>query len=408
MKKVFFHGLMFLLFVILVACSGGNETSTSNGSTQGEKSETEEGVIKLGLSVPMSGAAANWGITSEWLAKQAAEMLNEQGGVTADGKNYKFEVIAYDNKYDAGTGTQVAQTLINKDKVDFVVATIGSAPTQSLQALSEPAKILHFTSGWSRELKGTDFPYTFTTLNTPVEVVNPLFTYILEQDPNLKNVAMINPDDATGTDTAEYAEETWNDKSIDIVFNEFYQRGTSEFSLIATKIASKKPDIVDLGATPPGDAGLILKALSEQGWDGVKIIAAGTSGEQLIEAAGEAANDVYLGLAPNFSGEYATEIQKDLAERAKQEINETLNAISIQSWDAIMALKAAIEKTETLDSEKLRAALPTVEVDSSYGPAVFGSEDYYGTPQQLLLPVTVTHIQNGTVEEVNRVNPEQK
>ena len=42
--------------------------------------------IKLGISAPMSGAAAVWGLGMEWTAKQAAEKINLEGGVTVGGK----------------------------------------------------------------------------------------------------------------------------------------------------------------------------------------------------------------------------------------------------------------------------------------------------------------------------------
>ncbi len=70
--------------------------------------------IKLGISAPMSGAAAVWGLGMEWAAKQAADKINLEGGVTVAGKKYKYEIVAYDNKYNAAEGTKVAQNLITR------------------------------------------------------------------------------------------------------------------------------------------------------------------------------------------------------------------------------------------------------------------------------------------------------
>src|ERR1700733_12210647 len=72
-------------------------------------------VIRVGLSGPMSGAGASWGLLAEWTAKQAAEEINKSGGVKIDGKTYTFEAVAYDNKYTASEGAKVGQALINKD-----------------------------------------------------------------------------------------------------------------------------------------------------------------------------------------------------------------------------------------------------------------------------------------------------
>src|ERR1700760_825202 len=97
----------------------------------------EADTIKLGLSGPMSGAGASWGLLAEWTAKQAADEINKAGGVTVGGKNYTFEVVAYDNKYTASEGAKVGQALINRDGVRYVVFALGMAPVQALQALSE-------------------------------------------------------------------------------------------------------------------------------------------------------------------------------------------------------------------------------------------------------------------------------
>jgi ABC-type branched-subunit amino acid transport system substrate-binding protein len=95
--------LMTILMLVLSACSGGKLSS----STESSKSDGEDGIIKLGLSIPLSGSVANVGITLDWVAQQAVKRINEQGGVTVDGKAYKFKVISYDNKYEAAAGTEV-------------------------------------------------------------------------------------------------------------------------------------------------------------------------------------------------------------------------------------------------------------------------------------------------------------
>ena len=124
--------------------------------------------IKLGISAPMSGAAAVWGLGMEWTAKQAADKINLEGGVTVAGKKYKYEIVAYDNKYNAAEGTKVAQNLINRDKIKYIVGGIGTAPIQALQSLSERSGTLIFISAWGKSVKGPQFPLTFTQSNTPL------------------------------------------------------------------------------------------------------------------------------------------------------------------------------------------------------------------------------------------------
>lgn len=129
--------------------------------------------IKLGLSVPLSGAAASWGLGSEFLCKKAAEEIAASGGVKAGGKVYNFECVAYDNKYNAAEGTRVAQTLLNRDGIKFIGGSLGTAPVQALQSLSERQGALLFTTAWGSSIKGPKFPLTFTQMNTPFEFSPP-------------------------------------------------------------------------------------------------------------------------------------------------------------------------------------------------------------------------------------------
>ncbi len=69
--------------------------------------------ITLGLSGPMSGAGASWGLLAEWVAKQAAADINKSGGVKIDGKAYTFDVVAYDNKYTVSEGAKAGQARVN-------------------------------------------------------------------------------------------------------------------------------------------------------------------------------------------------------------------------------------------------------------------------------------------------------
>src|SRR5699024_9574395 len=152
-------------------------------------------------------------------------------------------------------------------------------------------------------------------------------------------------------------------------------------------------------------ASLILKALNEQGWEGVKVLTAGTSGQGFVDAFGAAKNDVHIGLARDCEGEEETDGQKTLANDVTDETNEKINAISIQPWDSIMALKAAIEHADSLESDDILQSLEEVEIESSYGPTYFGGEEIYAVTQQMLLPVTVTQIQDLKAVEVSRVIP---
>jgi branched-chain amino acid transport system substrate-binding protein len=156
---------------------------------------------------------------------------------------------------------------------------------------------------------------------------------------------------------------------------------------------------------PPSDTGLVISSLEEQGWKGLKVWSAGTAAEDLIKSAGAASDGTYMALAGDFSGGSAPPIQRRLEAEAMKEMGQHINAISLSAWDSTMAIRAAMEKAQSVDPAKVREALPGVVFDSSYGPAAFGGKAEYGSPQQMLLPILISQIKDGKVIERNRIIP---
>jgi hypothetical protein len=62
----------------------------------------DDDVIRFGITAPMSGAAASWGIGADWVGQQAVKWINEHGGITAAGKTYKVALTTYENGYHPG------------------------------------------------------------------------------------------------------------------------------------------------------------------------------------------------------------------------------------------------------------------------------------------------------------------
>jgi hypothetical protein len=137
-------------------------------------------------------------LLAEWTAKQAAEEINKSGGVKIDGKTYTFEAVAYDNKYTASEGAKVGQALINREGIRYIVFALGMAPVRALQALSEKEGAILFTTGAGKSIKGPQFPFTFTQLNTPFERYRPFFEFVTKENAAARSVVIVEPNDATG------------------------------------------------------------------------------------------------------------------------------------------------------------------------------------------------------------------
>lgn len=397
MKNKKFDALNLALGVVL-----------SLGLTGGAHAQSESETIKVGLSIPLSGAGALWGQGADWMCNKAAEEIRNSGGVKVEGSTYNFECVSYDNKYNAAEGAKVARALLQREEVKFIGGSLGTAPVRALQSLSERMGVLVFTTAWGDEIKGPDYPLTFTQMNTPIEILEPLISYIADAHPDAKTVAILNPNDATGQQTEAISLGAWEKVGIDVLSNDFYERGTTEYQPTARRIADLNPDVVDLGATPPAEAGAIFKELDALGWDGVKVVEVGTGADALKRIGEGSVEGVYMGAAVAFNGPNITEHQKTLNSEASEDLGESLNTIVIGFYDSLFALKAAMEEADSIEPKEVAEALPTIRFKSFYGDMVgFGGEEDYGSPQQMQLPVIVTRINQGELVELTRINPEE-
>ncbi|MGH6627056.1 MAG: ABC transporter substrate-binding protein [Burkholderiaceae bacterium] len=357
--------------------------------------------IKLGLSIPLSGSGANWGKGSEWMCGKAAQEVNAQGGVKVKGKAYQLECVSYDNKYNAAEGAKVAQALVTRDEVKFVAGSIGVAPARALQSLTERKNVLLFTAAWGNSMKGPKFPLTFSQMNSPSEISEPMISYVKKLHPNVKTVAILNPNDATGQETEKVAKAAWEKNGVKVLVSDWYERGTTEFQPVAAKLNSLKPDLVDLASTPPADAGLIFKELKAMGWNGVKVVEVGTGADGLLATGKDAVEGAYLGAAISVDGMNAH--QKELNEGVKKATGESVNVIQIGFYDAVWAIKAAMEQVQSIDPAEVAKAMPAVKFKSFYGETGFGGKAVYGSDQQMRLPVIITKLTGTSLQEVGRV-----
>ncbi|MDX2358966.1 ABC transporter substrate-binding protein [Dietzia sp. PP-33] len=394
MKRLTIPALITGLMLPLAACGEGS------GSGEGG-----DGTVVFGISAPLTGDAAGWGNAAKWLAEKAADEINETGGVETDDGNLEIEIAIQDNEYTAAGGARAAQTLLNSNNVDMISFSVGTAPVQALQSMTERAEVPMMTSAWGKDLKGPDFPYTFTVINTPFEVLQPLAEYVLDAEGGFDTIALLGINDATGIQSEQVSQDVWAGLDVEVISSDFYEHGTTEFAPIATKLLNGNPGAIDLTTVTPGPAGLLLRALADQGWDGPTLLSAGTGGQALVDAAAGAAEGVYMGLAADFSDSNATEKQQELQAGLEDATGEELNGVTIGAYDGVIALAEAIEEAGTIESNAVVEALTTMTFESSWGPSAFGAEEVYGSKQQILTPMIVTQVRDNAIVEVERLIP---
>lgn len=365
-----------------------------------------EKVLPLGLHAPMSGPAASWGLNLMRGAELRAEEINNAGGVKVGADIYKIKIIGYDNNYTASGGTTAANKLVYEDKVKYIVSIVGSAPTLASQAITEKESVLTLHTAWSAESMGKDKPYSFKSLLGPVELVPVVYPWVKKKYPNAKKLALLAPNDPTGKDEMKQTKPTAKSLGYEVVAEEYYNRGTTDFFPLLTKIMAEKPDMIDIDAAPMGEGGLIWKQLYELGFRGVKLWLTGSNAAALVKIAGkEASEEVVMSLEGDYDGVYATATQKKASKKFREKHGEPMNFITGAAYDAVWFLEQAITKAKSLDTTKVRNTMEKMKFKSLAGEAVMGGEKTYGIKHQFLYPVVITAVKDGKSTPVARLKP---
>ena len=146
----------FITLLSLILCAAVAITASGPGQVS-----AADNVIKFGVSTPLSGPAAAWGIPHKQAIELVFDEINGQGGLEVGGKKYKLEVVAYDHKYVIAEGVATVNRLISKDEVKYLSILGGAVAKANEEAVNEAGVLelpLAYAEGSGKPEESSDFP----------------------------------------------------------------------------------------------------------------------------------------------------------------------------------------------------------------------------------------------------------
>src|SRR5437870_6007699 len=359
-------------------------------TTVGTGTASAADVIKFGISTPLSGPAAPWGIPHKQATELVFDEINSQGGLEVGGKKYRLEVVTYDHKYVIAEGVATVNRLIVKDGVKYISILGGAVAKANEEAVNE-AGILDLPLAYAEGLVSPKNPLTFHSFPAPPETTT-FWKWIKEHAPEIKSMATIAPNDDTGWWSIK-VETTFAEKlGYQVVSKEFFERSVTDFNPVLLRVLAQKPDIISVNAAPAGSVGLIIKQARELGFKGRFIHIGQVDTSVVSNIAGKA----------NVEGMWVHGyVQKPLPDPVKNwqarytEKYGEWNATSIDFTNPAFAFVAAVKNAQSLDQKKIADALSVVEFDNLWGKAHFGGKDYYGIGNQIIYPMPFSEVKDG-------------
>lgn len=386
-------GLVFLLVVLTSLVLGPGHFS---GALAAEK------VLKIGTTLPLSGPAADWGLGLARMSEFFSEDVNKAGGLKIGEDVYKIQTIAYDNKGAPSEAAANATRLVSQDKIQYLIGGVIAAVGMAVLPVTQPAKVVTTNLWWGKGILGPDKPYSFRQTISQIEIAPAMYTWIKKNNPDIKSVALINPNDTSGWDTAAACKEAAEAQGFKVVASEFFERGTKDMYPFLTRMLTNKPDLIDVAVTAPGDGAVIVKQLYELGYKGKKAWTCGTNPTEIIKLCGpEAAEGVWFAYGQILDGPNSTPATNALAKRYLGKYNAVLAPHHVTSYAMCEIFTRAMGEAKTTDTDAVvKVVEKTKKFDTSFGPFVLVGNQKYGIDRQFVHRMMLGQARGGKLVEI--------
>jgi len=358
--------------------------------------------LKIGVLSALTGPGCEWGLAQDGGMKIAADEVNKSGGLKVGGETYTIEIISYDDQYKAANAVAAATRLIEQDKVKFIMGPMGSASGVAVKPIFEKNKIIALYGAYTDKILDPSVKYIFRMFPTTVEYIGPIVSWLRKNKPNLKTVAEVEPNDETGWFSQRLIKEHYTKEGFEIVASELFERNTKDFSPLLTRILSYKPDIIELGTTPPPTAGLVMRQARELGFTGPFVEIGGPGAPQIVAAAGKEFAD---GLICYSVADQTTKEYKWMEEQYAKFIKPPMNPFTLYFYDASKMLFEAMQKAGSVtDTDKIAQEMEKITPYMGIqGKVVWGGKDTYGVNHQILTPLFIGTIKNGQEQVISKI-----
>lgn len=387
---------------LLTACAKPSPTPTPTA-----KPSPTPKTLKLGVILPLSGPVAKWGIPFRNGAALLAKMINDGGGLHIGGDTYFIKLIEQDDKFTADTAATAARSLIERYKVDLIYGSIGSHVQVAIQEVSEPAGVicLHAAAA-DKTLKGKH--YSFRGYLSYYETYPGLLRWVSKTYPEAKRIALLGLNYESSWYGHELVEKFAPRVGMSVVYNQYYEGGTKDFTPFLVKALATKPDIFFNTSSPSPDWALIMKQARELGYKGLFMESHPPAIGELVPIAGKDVVEGEIGVGYATSGPMASEATKNFVQAYVNKYGEwAVEALVLTP--ALDAIFQAMEQAGSLESDKVVAVLESGKTwETLVGiPGTFGLSKKYDLPHQWIAPQYVHTVKNGEDVAVAKISMDE-
>lgn len=383
-KRVLSLSLALAMAASLTACGSSSSTTETTAAAAadattaaaGASSEASSGKgFKIGGIGPVTGAAAVYGLAVKNGAQIAVDEINADGGING----YQIEFNFQDDEHDAEKSVNAYNTL--KDwGVQVLMGTVTSAPCVAVADKTNADNMFQITPSGS-SVECAQNPNVFRVCFSDPDQGAASATYIAENKLAEKISVIYDSSDVYSSGIYEkFAAEAAN-QGLEIVDAEaFTADSNKDFSTQLQKAKDAGADLVFLPIYYT-EASLILKQADTMGYAPKFFGCDGMDGILQVENFDTKLAEGLMLLTP-FAADAQDELTQKFVTSYKENYGETPIQFAADAYDAIYAIKAAMEEaditpeTSVSDTcDKMKEAMLKIKVNGLTGEDMTWTED---------------------------------
>ena len=361
--------------------------------------------IKVGVIGPFTGGSSSMGVSMRDGVRLATKEINAAGGINGN----KIVLVERDDEAKNERGVQIAQELINNEKVAAALGYINTGVALASQRFFQDAKIPVINNVATGTLITKQFPnaaenYVFRT-SAADEIQAPMIAKEAVEKRGLKKVAILADSTNYGQLGREDLEKALKKYGVTPVATEKFNIGDVDMTSQLLKAKNAGADVILTYAIGP-ELAQIANGMAKLGWKKPMIGSWTLSMASFIDTAGKNGNGATM--PETFIQQPATTPKRKAFVDAYLKDFKPKNGViaspvsAAQGYDSVYLLAAAIKQAGNTDGPKILGALESLNAPVD-GVVMTYNKPFSKTDHEAITAndVVMGVVENGRVEFLN-------
>ena len=306
----------------------------------------------------------------------AQEEVNASGGVLGR----RIEIVSRDDNGNPGDAVRVAEELLAREKVDFLMGTFASNVGLAVSDLAKQRKVLFLAAEPLTDKIVWENGNRYTFRLRPSTYMQTAMLIPAAAKLNRKRWAIVYPNYEYGQSATAAFKELLKkaQPGVEFVAEQATPLGKLDAGPVVQALADAKPDAI-FSSLFAGDLARFVREGDTRGlFKGREVVnLLGGEPEYLDPLKDEAPEGWWVTGYPWYA--IQTPEHEKFLEAYRKSWNDYPRAGSVVGYTAVMSAVAAIRKAGSTDSEKLASAMRGLQVDTPFGPITYRALDHQST-----------------------------